>query len=524
MKYRPEYQLDRLRCITSSESVSDAAAGRGSEHQRTATRRPCLHFRWLRTIVVDLSRMPKKQPQRAVERLALQQRAVIGCAAERVVGKRLSEDHLSHMLSFLRQCVPLLTSLDLRTCADRSVCDKFLLVVAEHHSLTMRRMCLPAHCDFSQSTLDHFTQLEELDVNWCTNVTTVDFCSATLRVLYANYCYDLTDHGLRNATRLEVLHVSNCPNVTDVTPFAECLVELDASRCCGINTAALSECRRLQVLHAYNNSKITSLRPFAHRLRELDAGGFSSSLNDATLADATRLVHLNANYNVAIKTVEPFGASLRELHARYTEMDVSGLRTAANLVSLDAAQNSRIRSLGPCAFRLLELRTMAIGDAALQLTTHLMLLEVSGNIGLSTVEPCGISLRHLVAQNDCGALTDQGLATATNLVTLDCRGNSKLTSILPFQHTLQQMWTHSHSQINEIDKAPLVHHVGTLHAIPPPRALTRLGFIYCGTALHDDNDNRAGECQWFRDTVQYPHGAQSHEHKPKPISERCILS
>ena len=39
--------------------------------------------------------------------------------------------------------------------------------------------------DVSQSSLDRFTMLEELDVTICQTFTNVDFCAATLRALNA---------------------------------------------------------------------------------------------------------------------------------------------------------------------------------------------------------------------------------------------------------------------------------------------------------------------------------------------------
>ena len=149
------------------------------------------------------------------------------------------------------------------------------------------RVPLPAGSLVSQSALDRFTTLDELDVTWCQTITNVDFCAATLRVLHANCCGNLSNNGLKNATKLEVLHVAGCKNVTNVSPFAHSLLELSVSgslqdgvafswsseECSGIDSDALSQCFRLQVLDASANDKIVTLQPFAARLRELNAEG-----------------------------------------------------------------------------------------------------------------------------------------------------------------------------------------------------------------------------------------------------------
>ena len=122
-------------------------------------------------------------------------------------------------------------------------------------------MCLPGQASLPQSILDRFGKLEGLDVAECETITTVDFCAATIRVLYANRCENLTSAGLQNATKLEVLHVADCRAVTSVSPFAHCLLELNVSGSCGVGSVALSQCYRLQVLDASNNKSVDTLQP-----------------------------------------------------------------------------------------------------------------------------------------------------------------------------------------------------------------------------------------------------------------------
>ena len=213
-------------------------------------------------------------------------------------------------------------------------------------------------------------------------ITNVDFCAATLRVLYADGCYNLSDDGLKNATKLEVLHVAACRRVTTVLPFAHCLVGLDASSTCGISSAALSQCYRLQVLHANENHMIGSLRPFASQLRELHAAR-SSVLGDAALAEATQLVKLDASFNCRVTTVAPFGSTLIELHAvgKHCEVDSFSVATITKLVCLVADRSRCIRSVAPFASRVLELdaRSSMISDAVLAQETNLVWLDCYKN-------------------------------------------------------------------------------------------------------------------------------------------------
>jgi hypothetical protein len=64
---------------------------------------------------------------------------------------------------------------------------------------------------------------------------------------------------------------------------------------------------------------------------------------------------------------------------------------------------------------------------------------VSDNKTITTLQSCGRSLRHLVAWGSDCALTNEGLSTATQLVTLDCRGNPNLTTMEPFLHSLEEL-------------------------------------------------------------------------------------
>ena len=264
-----------------------------------------LMLRWLRTLSIDC-RVPKDKVNATVEkRLLMQQRSVLPCAVQRVVVDVLRDRVSTTKLQQYVESLPLLTVLDLHVCNSESVTDSFLCAVASVHHSRMQRLYLPRGSSVSQSALNRFTELEELDVSWCQSITNVDFCAATLRVLYANDCDNLTSAGLQNATKLEVLHVDSCDAVTSVSPCAHCLLELNAACGCGIDSAALSQCYRLQVLNASYNKKIGTLEPFAGRLRELHAAGYACALDDAALAEATQLLKLNASYNDRLTMVAP---------------------------------------------------------------------------------------------------------------------------------------------------------------------------------------------------------------------------
>ena len=442
MQYRPDFALNKL----------------GTEQQQSAvlTLRsdgPLLRLRWLRTLSIDCSVAPVDQRDAFVhETLAVQQRSVLPCAVQRVVVKRM---HGHETLQQYLQSLPLLISLNLRGCSDEFVPGSFLCPVADAHPW-LQRLYLPQRSLLPQSTLERFKELEELDVTNCQTITNVDFCAATLRVLYADRCPKLTSAGLQHATKLEVLHVVLCQAVSNVSPFAHRLLELRASYHCGIDSAALSQCYRLQVLDARCNDKIDTLRPFAVRLRELHAGGCSklgvgeyNELHDAALAEATHLVKLNVYSNPFVTTVAPFGSTLIELNALGgCGIDTIGLATATNLVCLIASDNSRIQSVAPFASALLELGTegtsSGIGDAALALATRIVWLDCTFNKRITMVAPFGSSLRHIVAMND-SSVNDAGLTTATNLVTLNCSSNPKITSLAFCATSLQELIAQEYS-------------------------------------------------------------------------------
>ena len=279
MLFRPESRLMELRHLLESEQVSS---------YRATTRHATLLLPWLRTVVLDGSAVPNDKKEVYVQRtLVLHQRSASPCVASHIQTTKVSLSSAT-LVQFV-QTLYMLTALDLRESLDHKSCiDSFLLAVP--HS-QLRRLYLPHGSAISQATLNCFTQLEELDVTACKTFTNVDFCAATLEVLYASYCYDLTDEGLRKATMLRVLHVSGCQWVTSVAPFARCLVELSASISCGIRVEALSACYALQVLIAHES--MDTLQPFAASLRELHATGRGSQLGDAALTLATNLVPCN---------------------------------------------------------------------------------------------------------------------------------------------------------------------------------------------------------------------------------------
>ena len=484
--YRPDNTLQHLRLQQRQVSA--------------ASKRVCfqLVLRWLRTLSIDCSDVPRSKSYAFLQRtLASQEYFVLRCAVQRVVVKELRDDGSVTRLQQYVASLPRLTVLDLRGCccinrdaglrAMNSVPEKFLnhlyIAVAEAQPC-LQQLYLPPSSSISQSTLDCFTQLEELDVTSCQNITNVNFCAATLRVLYANGCQKLTNDGFQRATKLEVLHVACCKEISSVLPFAHSLLELNASFSCGISSAALSQCYRLQVLDARNNPKIDSLRPFAGRLRELCAvdGSNSPQLGDSELSEANQLVKLKVSHNRRVTTVAPFGGTLIELNASgVCQIDNIGLATATNLVCLNASSNPRIQSLAPCASTLLELDVRGdcgLGDKALAHATNLFRLgsflhpDSKKQERITTVAPFGKSLRHLVTIGDC-CLSDAGLTAATNLVTLDCSHNARITNFAFCENSLQVLIASGTDcglkRIDQIHNAPQLRYVWVPEnkSIPP---------------------------------------------------------
>lgn len=106
------------------------------------------------------------------------------------------------------------------------------------HAATVQSLRFPLWCVMPQERLNPFTNLVELELPWCSTIRSVAFCAATLRILCAGDCLNLSDEGLAEATQLEMLNVSSCSHVTSVAPFARSQY-LDASFSCGIDQTAL---------------------------------------------------------------------------------------------------------------------------------------------------------------------------------------------------------------------------------------------------------------------------------------------
>lgn len=490
MLYRPEYQLDllrRLQYCSCSDSVQQ------QQHLQLA-------LPWLRTVVVDLSRLSRSSELAAV----LEQPSISAAAqsAERFVlrGELPQCDVERRLASSLIACrvgglFPHLVSLDLRCFSLSSSSSSLItdLVSEAARSFSLRSLHLPYCCEgVTHAMLEPFTKLEVLGVEGSPYLTSVAFCSANLRVLCANDCFALTNEGLRNATRIEVLLVRSCRQVSDLSPFAHCLLELDASvkkDVCGVSSDSLVNCHRLQVLNAYDNLSITTLAPFAHRLREVNVStSLFSSLSDDSLAAATSLVKLDASYNDGVTTVAPFGATLRELCINDTDIHDEGLQTATNIVVLSASGSPGVADLAPFASQLLELtagRRCGVCDEALEAARpKLVLLNTSENMAVTTVEPFASSLRHVEAGTRHSGLTDEGLAFATKLVELSTRDNLALTtSIRACQSTLQ-VWTTTETALLLLQQqgpSPSVDVPLPLDAEPTTTTTT--------TATHSVNEN-----------------------------------
>jgi len=149
-------------------------------------------------------------------------------------------------------------------------------------------------------------------------------------------------------------------------------------------------------------------------LRELDAGGRCCGITDSGLRSATQLVMLNAWRNSKITTVAPFGATLRELDASSTDVGIlaetcgitdSGLCNATQLVKLNAEGNSKITTVAPFASTLRDLGARyacGISDSGLRYATQLVKLKASSNSKITMVAPFGSTMRELNATENCG--------------------------------------------------------------------------------------------------------------------------
>ena len=412
--YRPDSQLRRL------HHEQDCSSCRSSP----------LRLRWLRTLNLDLTDI-HHNINWAEEALQAHKKSVPACAVEHV--KLVYVDRIERVQAYLTESSMMhLTTLNLRK---QHVSDSFFVAIAPLYHAQLRRLYLPPGSHVAQSVLDCFTQLEELDCSFSFTVTNVHFCSATLRVLYASSCGNLSDEGLAAATRLRVLHAHRCAKVTTVAPFAHSLFELDAGSS-NIDSQSLAQCHALQVLHP--NQNVRSLEPFAAELKELTARG-SVHLDDAALQRCTSLVRLDVTDNDRIRTVEPFATTLRELRCEGSSaVGTTGLCLATSIVVLHATGNRFIHNMKSFVSNLLQLAALGsqIRDVALRHATSLLWLE-SGD-GITTVAPFAHSLRHLVTHGARG-LTNQSLASATKLVTLDCAQNANITTIAPFAQSLESL-------------------------------------------------------------------------------------
>lgn len=227
---------------------------------------------WLRTLVIaEDDRNNNRRRKRERQGALLCPPTVARAAVQSIVVNGPNFDphrHFFQSLFFLGESsspcsFPFLTSLDVRSSPVGTV-NGFVATVAKSHAHRLRRLCVPPHSGLEQSTLNHFTKLEELDVSGNHFICHVDSCAASLRVLYAQACTMFSRNALRHATQLRILHA---PSQLDVTPVASGLLELRGGSC--VDDAVLAVCGRLQVLTIEFSSPASSLLPVAHSIREL---------------------------------------------------------------------------------------------------------------------------------------------------------------------------------------------------------------------------------------------------------------
>ena len=217
-------------------------------------------------------------------------------------------------------------------------------------------------------------------MEWCLAITNVDFCSASLRVLYADTCRNLTEAGLANATSLEVLHVADCRKITKVTPFAHRLTELSLAGTCLIDTDTLAS-----VLGWLCSTRGTILRQRWDRGRVGCVGSMPEvgiPTDDEALAHATGLIRLNVADNTVVTTVRACAATLQVLDASFMRMDDAGVAEATALHSLCLSNNPNVHTVNFCATGLLELEAKyrsGLSDEGLCNATCMVSLDISEN-------------------------------------------------------------------------------------------------------------------------------------------------
>lgn len=323
------------------------------------------------------------------------------CAVERVQLKGFDQSQLLSLLPVLTHSIMKLNALDIRGCL--SVSDDFLLGVGSAHPY-LQRLYLPPKSDVAQETLNLFTKLEELDASHCHSLRNVDFCSSTLRVLYASP--KLKSEGVHQARKLEVLALS-LKDGADISFCASDLLELYVLDCgnewCKVK--GLNDLTRIQVLRGLSDHFVKTLQ--AHQLTKLretdvDLVKLSSSSVVRKLVSAT--VFPTAP-GILFSEKVPVGDALRHLYFFGNSFDLrSCFQQTRNLVFLQISVFRGNDGAPLVPGSVLELvagspvddRTIA--DAAKK--ARIMYLDVAYNKQVTTVAPLSASLRHLVCNLD----------------------------------------------------------------------------------------------------------------------------
>lgn len=319
-------------------------------------------------------------------------------------------------------------------------------VAVERVTVGGHRNVLPA---LVHSTVVCFPQLSELDLRRSGKLDD-SFLIALSRVVpqlkslrLPPRCSGVTSAGLDGFRRLALLDAIGCSGLRHVHFCAATLKVLIANCCDGLTDDGLANATKLQELYVYGCRRVTTIEPFSHTLRVLDASD-QCGISGEALREATGLQVLSLGNNPHDfshpDVLQPFAHRLRELDAGSTNMGNEAIRSAQHLVWLDLTFNMLVTSVDFCHTTLRALwatNHTALTDEGIASAVQLTSLSVMGDETIRTLTPFASTLLYLnVAFTE---VTDAHLRELTKLVWLDVTACSGVTTLAPFCATLRHL-------------------------------------------------------------------------------------
>lgn len=218
----------------------------------------------------------------------------------------------------------------------------FLEDIALYHCIlyNILNLCQTLYNNLNDANLNYISKyisIENLNIYWNTNITSLNPVCNTLRILDISRNVNVNDFTLKHCHNITKL-IAFDTLITTCEPFANTLIELDISGKCKVDDYGLRNCVNLQILIADKNEYITTCRPFAKSIIKLNIQHTNVILNEKY--DKLETLYINDKIN----DLRNFNA-LVYLDVYACKKNIKGLNKCSNLKTVIIAKDTIINKI-----------------------------------------------------------------------------------------------------------------------------------------------------------------------------------